>query len=130
MRDFIARRGQFLVFVAGGVLCAAVDIAIMRSLIVAGVTYPLATSAGFASGLLLNYAYHARLTFRAPASPRNFLRFMCVVGINYGITLACVAAAVALLPLAVESSSLIGKLLSLPIVAINGFLLSKHWIFN
>ncbi|MDT1843052.1 GtrA family protein, partial [Acinetobacter baumannii] len=45
--------------------------------------------------------------------------------INYLLMLACVALAAALL-----DNPLAGKLVSLPIVAINGYLLSKHWIYK
>lgn len=125
-----ARRRQFLVFVGGGLLCAAIDIGVMQALIGMQVSYLLATSCGFVSGLLLNYAYHAKLTFRTAATPFNFVRFLCVVGLNYLLTMACVSAAVHLLPLALDSAALAGKLASLPLVAVNGFLLSKYWIFT
>ena len=130
MREFLARRAQFLVFVGGGVLCAILDIGVMQLLIGAGVAYPLATTAGFATGLLINYAFHARLTFRTAATSFNFMRFLCVVALNYLLTMACVALAVMLLGLPDPQSALIGKLVSLPLVAINGFLLSKYWIFK
>lgn len=130
MRDFLARRGQFLVYLAGGVLSALVDIGVMQLLIAGGSAYQLATSLGFASGLLLNFAYHARLTFRASANSSNFARYMCVVAVNYGLTMACVALAVAWITLPVQTSALIGKIFSLPIIAVNGFVLSKYWIFK
>lgn len=130
MRDFLARRAQFLVFVAGGVLCALIDIGIMQLLVRSGVAYPLATSAGFAAGLLANYMYHRRVTFKAPASSANLVRYLCVVGLNYMLTMACVAAGVAVLGEPAAHSALIGKLVSLPLVAINGFLLSKYWVFK
>lgn len=125
MLEFLQRQRQFLVFVAGGVLCALIDIGLMQLLIGAGVDYRAATSAGFAAGLLVNYAYHAKLTFRAQAGTRNFARFLCVVALNYLLTMACVAISVAWI-----GEALPGKLLSLPLVAVNGFLLSKYWTFR
>lgn len=130
MREFLARRAQFVVYLAGGVLSALVDIGVMQLLIAGGTAYPLATSAGFASGLLLNYAFHAKLTFRSAATTFSFARYMCVVGVNYLLTMGCVSLAVTLLPFPVETGALIGKLVSLPVVAINGFLLGKYWIFK
>ena len=50
---------------------------------------------------------------------------MCVVGLNYGLTIACVALTVALV-----DNPLAGKILSLPLVAVNGYLLSRYWIFK
>lgn len=126
MRDILSGHGrQFVVYVTGGVLSALTDIAAMQLLIERGVHYGLATSAGFALGLLVNYAFHAKLTFSASGDPRSFLRYLCVVGINYLFTLACVALSVALL-----DQPLPGKVASLPIVALNGFVLGKYWIFR
>lgn len=116
---------QFVVFVAGGGLSALVDIGAMQLLMHYGVGALPATSAGFAAGLLVNFAFHAKVTFNSMATPGRFMRFMCVVGINYLITIALVA-----LALALSASALAGKLASLPVVAINGYFLSKHWIFK
>jgi putative flippase GtrA len=116
---------QFAVFLAGGLLCALVDVGLMQLLLGAGVQATAAASAGFAAGLLVNYAFHSRVTFSAAASPANFTRYLCVVGLNYLLTIGCVALA--------ESSfdnPLVGKLVSLPLVAVNGYLLGKYWIFK
>ena len=116
---------QFVVFVAGGALSALVDIGTMQLLMLQGVGALAATSAGFAVGLLVNFAFHAKVTFNSVATPGRFVRFMCVVGINYGITIALVA-----LALALSIPALAGKLASLPVVAVNGYFLSRHWIFK
>lgn len=126
MRDFLlGHRRQFALFVVGGVLSALADIGAMQLLIARGVHFSVATSAGFALGLLVNYAFHAKLTFRESGNATSFLRYLCVVGLNYAITLGCVALSVHLL-----GQALPGKIASLPVVAINGFLLSKYWIFR
>ena len=116
---------QFAVFVAGGLLCALVDIGLMQLMISAGIHYASATTAGFAAGLLVNYGFHSRVTFAQPATPARFARFLCVVGINYLLTMACVTLSVSLL-----GAPLPGKIVSLPLVALNGFVLSKWWIFK
>jgi len=116
---------QFAVYVSGGLLCALVDIGIMQLLIKNGVHYASATSAGFAAGLLVNYGFHSRVTFGQASTPSSFLRFLCVVGLNYLLTMACVSVSVAFL-----GSPLPGKILSLPLVALNGFVLSKLLIFK
>jgi putative flippase GtrA len=120
-----AHRRQFSLYLAGGLLCALVDVGLMQLLLAAGAHYAGATSAGFAAGLLVNFAFHSRVTFAAAATPGSFARYLCVVGINYLITLACVALAAALL-----ARPLGGKLASLPLVALNGFVLGKYWIFK
>jgi putative flippase GtrA len=125
MNKLLAHWRQFAVFVIGGLLCAAVDIGLMQLLLRAGVHFASATSAGFAAGLLVNYAFHSRITFDAAANPAGFARYLCVVGINYALTMGCVALAAGLagMPLA-------GKLASLPLVSVNGYLLGKYWIFR
>jgi putative flippase GtrA len=116
---------QLLVFISGGLICAATDVGLMLLLQGAGVSVPVAASAGFAAGLLINYAFHSRITFNAATSPANFTRYLCVVGANYLLTLACVWGAQITI-----DNPLVGKLVSLPLVAVNGYLLSKYWIFK
>jgi len=125
MHKVLVHWRQFATFVAGGLLCAAADIGAMRTLLTAGVHYASATTAGFIAGLLVNYAFHSRVTFGAVATPVNFMRYLCVVGLNYLLTLGCVALAVPFL-----DNPLFGKIVSLPLVAVNGYLLSKYWIFK
>jgi len=116
---------QFAVYVTGGVICALVDVGLMQLLLSKGTPATAAASAGFAAGLLVNYAFHSRVTFTAGATPARFARYLCVVGLNYLLTIACVALAQATL-----GSPLAGKILSLPLVAVNGYLLGRYWIFK
>jgi putative flippase GtrA len=119
------RLRQPFMYLIGGCLCAAIDVAVLQLLIAAGASYVVATSAGFFVGLAINYAFHARLTFRTISTAYNFFRYLCVVGINYLITLAFVGGSVSAF-----GFPLLGKLASLPIIAVNGFLLGKYWIFR
>jgi putative flippase GtrA len=125
MRSLTRHSRQVATYIAGGVLCAVVDIGVMQLLLRAGAHFTGATTAGFLAGLLVNYAFHSRVTFEAAASASSFARYLCVVGLNYLLTMGCVSMAVALagMPLA-------GKILSLPLIAANGYLLSKFWIFR
>jgi len=116
---------QFLLYVTGGVLSALVDIGLLQLLLQAGVHYTAAASAGFAAGLLVNFAFHSGVTFSTSANPGSLARYLCLVGLNYLLTLGCVALAQATL-----GNPLAGKLLSLPLVTVNGFLLGKYWIFK
>ena len=125
MHRLLAHGRQFATFVAGGVICALVDIGLMQALLWQGVHYAGAASAGFAAGLLVNYAFHSRITFGAAATPANLARYLCLVAMNYLLTLGCVALAVPFL-----GEPLFGKILSLPLVAVNGYLLGKYWIFK
>lgn len=116
---------QFALFVLGGVLSAVVDVGLLQLLLKHGASLVAATSSGFLAGLAVNYAFHAKVTFRQLHSAATVARYLCVVAINYLLTLAIVALAQYLV-----GSALLGKLLSLPLVAANGFLLSKFWVFK
>ena len=125
MDKLLARSRHLAVFLFGGVLSAAVDIGVMQMLLHAGLHFTAATPAGFMTGLLVNYAWHSRVTFDAAATPSSFARYLCVVALNYTLTLGCVALAQSLagMPLA-------GKILSLPLISVNSYLLGKFWIFK
>jgi putative flippase GtrA len=123
MRSFL--RLELLRFVAVGVVSAVIDVGVMQLLILTRVDYVVATSAGFAVGVGINYALHARVTFKATADAGSFARFLCVLGLNYVITLAGVGLAVRL-----GSEPIAGKVASLPVVAAIGYLFSRHWIFK
>lgn len=125
MRELLARQRQFLLYLAGGVASALIDVGLMQFLIHGGAGYVAATTAGFIAGLLFNYGYHAAVTFTTPPSGRSLARYLAVVALNYCFTLACVALSVRFAGVAV-----IGKLLALPLVAVNGFILGKRWIFT
>ncbi len=125
LSGLVARSRQLVVFLAGGVLSAAVDIGVLQLLLHAGLHFASATTAGFLSGLLVNYAWHSRVTFDAAATPSSFARYLCVVVLNYLLTLGCVALAQALLGM-----PLAGKIASLPLISVNSYLLGKYWIFK
>lgn len=116
---------QFVVYIGVGILTALLDIGTMQALLLAGTGSTVAVSAGFTLGLVFNYFTHLRVTFKATGSQGSVLRFGILVLLNYGLTLACVELGLWLL-----DSVLAGKLLSLPVVAVNGFLLGRYWVFR
>lgn len=119
------RRLQFATFVAVGVACAVVDVALMYTLLKSGTGQVTATSVGFLGGLFLNYLAQSRMTFGVQVNWARWWRFLCVVGLNYAITLLFVLAFESL-----SGAALLGKLVSLPVVALVGFSLSRRWIFQ
>jgi len=122
-KHFLSR--QFLIYLVGGVLSALADIGVMQLLLISQSPVVLAATAGFLSGLMVNYAFHARVTFRQLGSRGSFLRYLCVVAANYVLTIAVVSAAQHWF-----DNPIAGKIVSLPLVALNGFLLGKLWIFK
>lgn len=116
---------QFVVFICGGLMTAAIDIGVMQGLMRRGLSPVTSASAGFFCGLVANYLFHARMTFTTDASLGSLWRYLAIVAVNYLITVAIVWLADILFAL-----PLVGKIASLPAVAINGYLLSKHWAFR
>jgi putative flippase GtrA len=112
-------------FVCVGLLVSAIDVGVTWVLLALGVRY-LAVSAGFAAGLLAGYLLHAVVTFSVPLRPgRQVPKFIVLVCVNYLETLGVVYMAVNLL----EFPVIVGKLISLPAVALTSYLFSAGWIF-
>lgn len=116
---------QFLLFVLVGLVCALLDVGLMQLLTFLDFNYILAASVGFMAGLAANFLLHTRLTFRARYSHVILVRFMCVVLVNYLLTILFVSIFHKWIDMAV-----LGKILSLPLVAINGFFLSRRWVYQ
>ena len=98
---------------------------ILQIMIFMGYFNILSVTVGFFSGLIVNFTFHVKLTFKSITSFLILVRFSLVVMVNYFITVAFV-----MLSFSMLESVLVGKIASLPIVAINGFLLSKYWVFK
>lgn len=116
---------QFLVYVGVGVLTTLVDVGAMAVLMNLGLDAQLATTASFVLGLLVNFLLHTRITFAAQIGWGCAMRFWAIVLVNYGLTLVFVMMAQWL-----GFNAIAGKIASLPVVAINGFLLGKFWAFR
>lgn len=124
MLNALRQHGQFLVYLIGGGLSAVIDVGLMQLLIYGGMQELLAVTLAFVAGFLFNYSFHARVTF-SHASRAAFVRYLLLVGANYLLTMLVVALAMRL-----ADSALAGKLVALVLVAINGYLLGKHWVFT
>ena len=116
---------QFMIFIAGGIVSAILDICILQIMIFMGYVNILSVTAGFFGGLIVNFTFHVKLTFKSVTSFLILIRFLLVVLVNYLITVAFVMISFSFL-----ENVLVGKIASLPIIAINGFLLSKYWVFK
>lgn len=116
---------QFALFSAVGLLSALADLLCLWLLVQAGTARFLAVSLAFGVGLLVNIVLHARITFQVSLSSARTIRFLTVAFINYLITLAVIG----LFDL-LSLSYLLGKLVSLPLVALNGYMLGRRWVFK
>lgn len=116
---------QFLVFCAVGGISAVIDVGVMQFLIYSGFNYGLAASIGFFTSLIFNFICQARLTFKAVSSVETVLKFGCLLVANYLVTMAFVICSQHFF-----SQALLGKLFSLPVVAVNSFFWSRYWVFT
>lgn len=116
---------QFLIYVSVGLVSALVDVGLMQLLISANIHYLAAATFGFISGFAVNFFLHARITFQKDFSFSMFARYVAVVAANYGLTLVLVQVFYYWL-----SMPVLGKIVSLPVIAITGFILSKYWIYK
>ena len=114
-----------MAFLIVGGLSALIDVCLMQLFISSGCDYLIATTVGFVIGLLVNFALHSSVTFQSKPTARSFARYLCLVGLNYLFTLGSVSLSMQLL-----GDAVIGKLLSLPLIAVNGYLVGKYWIFR
>ncbi len=115
---------QFLVYAGFGLLTAVLDVGALQGLRLLGWSTTAAVTIAFILALVFNYVCHQRYTFAAVHSLPVLLRFLALVGFNYLLTLGCVWLGEQLL-----DSVLLGKLVSMPLVTITGFLLGKYWVF-
>jgi len=116
---------RFMVYVLVGVACAVIDVGLMEFLRWAGLHYLLATSLGLVAGFSVNFFLHSRVTFSATYTHGQLFRFLAVVLLNFMLSMCIVFVFQEWM-----NAALLGKLLSLPLVAVNGFFLSKHWVFR
>ena len=116
---------QFIIYLTVGVLSAIVDIGTMQFALWFETGINLAVTLGYTLGLTFNYLCHQRITFKAATTTVTVVRFGIFVLINYLVTLVFVFTSVHWFDAAMP-----GKLASLPVVAIIGFLAGKYWIFK
>lgn len=117
---------QPLVFITVGGLVTLIDLGLTYLVLLITDAKVLSVSIGFFGGLLSSYLLHAKVSFSTSLSPLSQLpRFSVLVWLNYSITLGIVFVATDFLDL----TTMVGKILSLPVVAIVSFLVSKHWVY-
>ncbi len=116
---------QFLVYVSVGGLSAVVDVLTLQALLWLALDHRLAVMAGLVLGTTVNYLCHERFTFEAKRSAGTLLRFVALLLVNYALTLLLVQTSVTLF-----DSVLLGKFVAMPLVAVNGFLCGRYWVFR
>ncbi|EGQ9966929.1 GtrA family protein [Vibrio cholerae] len=123
----LSRSKTFIVFCLVGVVSAVVDLSVLYILNNIFVeTLILSVTLAFLAGLAANYILHTNITFDSKASTQNATKFICVVAFNYLLTLVVINFGLDLGGLDV----MVSKMISLPIVAVSGFVLSKYWVYK
>ena len=116
---------RFAVYVLVGMVSAAIDLLTLSLLIEVGIKQLPAVTVAFAAGFIFNIKAHSVFTFNSQLNRKSGIRFTAVVAINYLLTLIVIET------LAIFSLDLFNaKLVSLPIIAVSGFLLGRHWAFK
>ncbi|HHQ4804307.1 GtrA family protein [Aeromonas veronii] len=127
LSKILNRSKTFIIFCLVGVVSAVVDLSvlyILNNIIVE--TLIISVTLAFIAGLAANYILHTNITFRSKASTTNATKFLFVVAFNYLLTLAVIKFGVDFASFGV----IVSKIISLPIVAISGFILSKYWVYK
>ena len=114
-----------MVYVIVGSLSAIIDLTTLNILISLNTTQWLAVTVAFFSGFVFNVKAHAVFTFASPLTSKSGFKFTAVVAINYLLTLLIIEALTAF-----SCSLMTAKVVSLPIIAVSGFLLGRHWAFK
>jgi len=117
---------QFGRYLAVGVISAAIDVLTLWLLLAAQVQRVPAVALAMLAGMTANYALHRVYTFRTeqPLRLRSVVRYTAIVAGNYLLTLAIIEAG-----LRVGIGVMWGKILSLPVIAMTGFLLTRKFVF-
>lgn len=117
---------QFSLFIVGGILTALVDVGATSVLLTMGVWYITSISIGFFCALCVNFFFHVKITFTVALSKMVVMKYLLIVMANYLLTLVIVM----LFRHFGDGLVMLGKIASLPIVAIHGYLWSKFWVFK
>ena len=116
---------KLMVYVIVGSVSAIIDLLTLRILLGLNTPQLPAVTIAFIAGFVFNLKSHALFTFVSALTKKSALRFTSVVGVNYLLTLAIIEA------LSNFSFTIItAKVISLPVIAISGYLLGRYWAFK
>lgn len=118
---------RFIVFCLVGLLSSFLDLLVLYilNLYIFDYLY-ISVTLAFIAGLVVNYIFHTKITFGTSLEKSNAIKFMSVVLFNYFLTVSVIEISV----FAFSLNVVIAKVISLPIIAVSGFLLSKHWVYK
>ncbi|MCB5306744.1 GtrA family protein [Yersinia massiliensis] len=115
---------QFLIYLLIGIISAVVDIIALKISMFHYNEVMLSTLIGYISGLVINYILHSMFTFKTSIAIGKILKYLAVVFINYWITVIII-----FISFYFFKDVIYGKIVSLPIIAVLGYIASKKWIY-
>ena len=116
---------KFVVYLIVGSVSAIIDLLTLSFLVSQHTKQWLTVTFAFIAGFAFNLKAHSLFTFVSPLTRISSIRFTAVAAINYLLTLAIIQILTAF-----SFSLITAKLISLPIIAIFGYFLGKHWAFK
>ena len=116
---------QFVIFILVGASSALLDLYLLYALRKINLNINLSITIAYISGALLNYLLHTFLTFKKTTNKKNLSKFITVLLINYSLTLIIIY-----ILLQLNTDLIIAKIISLPVIAVIGFILARNWIYK
>ncbi|MBN6071050.1 GtrA family protein [Aggregatibacter actinomycetemcomitans] len=86
----------------------------------------LSISLAFILGLVFNYFSHTYFTFQEKANVGNLVRYLILVLLNYINTIVLMYFLTELLHIDI----IVAKVITLPFIAVNTFVISKVWVYK
>jgi putative flippase GtrA len=116
---------QAFKFTLVGIISTIADIGVLRILISLKADDVIAIGLSFFIGVIINYMLHGIYTFQSTLSRKSIVKYFAVIIMNYLITNLIIFTFKEY-----NYSIIYSKLISIPFIAINGFILSKYWIYK
>jgi putative flippase GtrA len=119
--------GQMARFVAVGLVVTAADFVVYWIALSSGLPAYAANGLGMATGFVLGLFAHNRFTFQSAhaVNRATVLRYGITFGINLAIGTACIQ-----LCLAMGLGAAVAKLVTIAVITVSNFVLSKLWVFK
>lgn len=116
---------QFVIFILVGASSALLDLYLLYALRIINLNINLSITIAYISGASLNYLLHTFLTFKKTTNKSNLSKFIIALLINYSLTLIIIY-----ILLQLNTDLIIAKIISLPVIAVIGFILARNWIYK
>jgi putative flippase GtrA len=126
IKNFISGRyWQFFIYIAVGVFTAILDVATMQILLLFTENLLFSLTVSYVLAVIFNFTCHLKFTFSFVMTLKVICKYVSIVFLNYFLTVFFMYFFVFM-----SMGALMGKIFSLPVAAMFGFVLSKKWVFK